>query len=58
MSKEVLVELEVNVSEDEMREFEKICANSGIDVSTAINLFLEASLREKGLPFPVEPKAY
>ena len=34
--------------------FKKFCCNTGLDISTAINLFIKTVLREKRIPFEIK----
>ncbi len=45
--------LNVRVDANDKKEFEKFCDNVGMNVSTAINLFIKAVLREQKLPFEI-----
>ena len=42
------------VDEADSRAFAEFCEAVGLNVSTAINLFIKAVLREKRIPFPIE----
>ena len=49
----------IRVDENIKRMFEEFCADVGLNMSVAVNLFIRASLRERRLPFPIESsKAY
>ncbi len=43
----------VRVEEQTKKEASKIFKEVGLDMSTAINIFLKQVIRSKGLPFPV-----
>jgi len=34
--------------------FEDICSSIGLNVSTAISAFVKATIRERGIPFPLK----
>ena len=44
----------IRVDEDIKRRFEEFCADVGINMSVAVNMFIRASLKEKKIPFPIE----
>ena len=44
----------IRVDEDIKRRFEEFCADVGMNMSVAVNMFIRASLRELKLPFPIE----
>ncbi len=48
--------LNVRVDANDKKNFEKFCDNVGMNVSTAINMFIKAVLREQKLPFEVRSK--
>ena len=37
--------------------FEEICASVGLNVSSAINAFVKATIREDGIPFALKSKS-
>lgn len=45
--------LSVRVDSSDKKEFELFCNNTGMNVSTAINMFIKAVLREQKLPFEI-----
>lgn len=45
--------LNVRVDASDKKGFEKFCNSVGMNVSTAINMFIKAVLREQKLPFEV-----
>ncbi len=51
MAKEVI---SVRVDKEIKEEVEKILNELGLNLSTAVNAFLRAILRERGLPFPLK----
>ena len=46
--------LNVRVDAKDKKNFEQFCNNVGMNVSTAINMFIKAVLREQKLPFEVK----
>ena len=47
------VNVTVRVDEDMKRDFDSFCENVGMNVTTAINMFMRATLRTRELPFIV-----
>ena len=47
------VNLTVRLDEDTKREFDVFCQNVGITITTAINMFIKATLRTRELPFAI-----
>ncbi len=45
--------LTARVDQKDKLDFDKFCANVGLNTSTAINLFVKAVLREKRIPFEI-----
>lgn len=50
--------LSVRVDANDKKNFELFCDNVGMNVSTAINMFIKAVLREQKLPFEVCAKNF
>ena len=50
--------LSVWVDSNDKRSFETFCSNTGMNVSTAINMFIKAVLREQKLPFEIKVNSY
>ena len=46
--------LNVRVDANDKKKFEQFCTDVGINVSTAVNMFIKAVLREQKLPFEVK----
>jgi len=44
----------IRVDEDIKRKFEEFCADVGMNMSVAMNMFIRASLRENRIPFQIE----
>lgn len=45
--------ISVRIDEDTKKEAQKLFGELGLDLSTAINMFLRQSVREQGVPFAV-----
>lgn len=50
--------LNVRVDAKDKKYFEEFCNNVGMNVSTAINMFIKAVLREQKLPFEVKSSVF
>ena len=50
--------LNVRVDANDKKNFEKFCDNVGMNVSTAVNMFIKAVLREQKIPFEVCSKTF
>ena len=50
--------LNVRVDANDKKSFEKFCSSVGMNVSTAINMFIKAVLREQKLPFEVKANTF
>jgi addiction module antitoxin, RelB/DinJ family len=46
--------LSVRIDETDKKNFETFCNETGMNVSTAVNMFVKAVLREQQLPFVVK----
>ncbi len=46
--------LNVRVDANDKKSFEQFCSSVGMNVSTAVNMFIKAVLREQKLPFEVK----
>ena len=46
--------LNVRVDAEDKKNFEQFCSSVGMNVSTAVNMFIKAVLREQKLPFEVK----
>ena len=46
----------IRIDSDVRNQMNDICSKLGMTTSTAINLFINAFVREKGMPFPVSLK--
>jgi len=46
--------LNIKVDSDDKKSFEYFCEQTGMNVSTAINMFIKTVLREQKLPFEVK----
>ena len=47
------VNVTIRVDEDTKREFDAFCAGVGMNITTAIHLYMKAVLRNRELPFPI-----
>ncbi len=45
--------LAVNIDAADMVNFEALCKDVGMSASTAVNVFVKAALRHRGIPFAV-----
>lgn len=50
--------LNVRVDAKDKKSFEKFCSDVGINVSTAVNMFIKAVLREQKIPFEVRANSF
>ena len=50
------VNVTVRVDEDVKREFDTFCDNVGINITTAVNMFIKNTIRTRELPFTVTDK--
>ena len=50
--------LNVRVDASDKKCFEKFCTSVGMNVSTAINMFIKAVLREQKLPFEIKSDTF
>lgn len=46
--------LNVRIDSEDKSRFEKFCRQTGLNISTCINMFVKAVLREQRLPFEVK----
>ncbi|MBR1645436.1 MAG: type II toxin-antitoxin system RelB/DinJ family antitoxin [Selenomonadaceae bacterium] len=46
--------LNVRIDSEDKSRFEKFCKETGLNISTCINMFVKAVLREQKLPFEVK----
>lgn len=44
----------IRMNKDVRVQFESLCENLGMNMSTAFNLFAKQCLREKGIPFQIK----
>jgi len=52
------VNVTVRIDEETKREFDVFCENVGINITTAFNMFIKATLRTRELPFTVTDADY
>ena len=50
--------LNVRVDANDKKCFEQFCSSVGMNVSTAVNMFIKAVLREQKLPFEVKSNTF
>lgn len=50
--------LNVRVDANDKKNFEQFCSSVGMNVSTAVNMFIKAVLREQKLPFEVKSNTF
>lgn len=50
--------LNVRVDANDKKRFELFCSSVGMNVSTAVNMFIKAVLREQKLPFEVKTNTF
>jgi len=50
--------LNVRVDANDKKSFEQFCSSVGMNVSTAVNMFIKAVLREQKLPFEVKANTF
>ena len=50
--------LSVRVDANDKKSFESFCNDTGMNVSTAINMFIKTVLREKRLPFEIRLESF
>ena len=50
--------LNVRVDAHDKKEFEQFCNHVGMNVSTAVNMFIKAVLREQKLPFEIRTNTF
>ena len=50
--------LSVRVDSTDKQDFEEFCKEAGINISTAINMFIKAVLREQRIPFEIKTKSF
>ena len=50
--------LNVRVDANDKKSFEQFCNSVGMNVSTAVNLFIKAVLREQKLPFEIRSESF
>ena len=50
--------ISVRVDKEDKKGFENFCNKTGMNVSTAINLFIKNVLKEQKLPFEIKAQSY
>lgn len=46
--------INIRLDEDLKKEFSSLCENLGLNISTAINIFIKKSVNEWGIPFDLK----
>lgn len=46
--------ISAKIENNDKSSFERICDSMGINISTAINAFVKATIRENGMPFALK----
>ncbi len=47
------ININIRMDEDLKKDFEKLCNELGLNMTTAVNIFARTVVRQNGLPFPV-----
>ncbi|MCL2702654.1 MAG: type II toxin-antitoxin system RelB/DinJ family antitoxin [Defluviitaleaceae bacterium] len=50
------VNVTIRLDEETKKQFDIFCDNTGMNITTAINMFIKATLRSRELPFVVTDK--
>lgn len=50
--------LSVRINTEDKKNFEKFCEETGMNISTAINMFIKTVIREGRLPFEIRTSGY
>ena len=50
--------LSIRIDSNDKKSFEKFCTNTGMNVSTAINMFIKTVIREQKIPFEIRSDEY
>jgi DNA-damage-inducible protein J len=50
--------LNIRVDVNDKKNFEQFCSSVGMNVSTAVNMFIKAVLREQKLPFEIKTNTF
>lgn len=48
--------INVRINEEDKKQFDSLCNELGMNMSTAFNIFIKTMLREQGLPFEITTK--
>lgn len=46
--------LSVRLSDEDKKQFEEFCSQTGMNASVCVNMFVKAVLRERKLPFEIK----
>lgn len=49
-----MVNLNIRIDNDVKKQFDEICENIGLSMSSAFNVFAKAVIRERGIPFELK----
>ena len=47
-------QINIRIDENLKKEFEKFCEETGMNITTAINIFVKTVVREQRIPFEIE----
>ncbi len=50
--------ISIRIDDDLKQKFDELCNDLGLNMSTAINIFVKAVVREKGIPFALSINDY
>lgn len=50
--------LNVRIDVNDKKNFEKFCNSVGMNVSTAVNVFIKTVIREQKMPFDIKSSSY
>ena len=48
--------LSIKIDEEEKFDFERICKEIGLNITSAVTAFIKATIRENGIPFALKAK--
>lgn len=50
--------INIRIDEETKRQFENFCNETGLNISTAINIFVKTVVREKQIPFKITSEPF
>ena len=50
--------LSIRVNKEDKEKFENFCENTGMNISTAINMFIKTVIKEQKIPFEIRSDEY